>query len=351
MRVAARRGRDRGDGGGDAGAARGPGRAGTTARRRAAPVDPGCPPREEIGRCVEEDGSDLRDTASPRLRRLRGELRDGRTRVTEQLRRLARGSRVARAPAGGLRHRARRPAGARRARERARQREGIVHDASSSGQTLFVEPFAIVEATTGSPRRRARSGRRSRASCASCPRRWRSGRPTCARRSRRRRPSISRWRARRCRGAGAVRQSTRPGRCASSARHPLLDPATAVAIDLELADLRALVISGPNAGGKTVALKTVGLAALLHQAGLRPPAVEAALPVFDAVLADIGDEQSIEMSLSTFSGHVREPAWRSSRRRRRGRSCSSTSSPRAPIPSRAPRSPRRCSRDWSSWRG
>jgi len=89
------------------------------------------------------------------------------------------------------------------------------------------------------------------------------------------------------------------------ARHPLLDPTTAVPIDLDLGPLRALVISGPNTGGKTVALKTLGLAALLHQSGLRPPAVTAGLPVFDEVLADIGDQQSIEMSLSTFSGHIR----------------------------------------------
>ena len=89
------------------------------------------------------------------------------------------------------------------------------------------------------------------------------------------------------------------------ARHPLLDPATAVPIDFELGELRAVVISGPNTGGKTVALKTLGLAAVLHQCGLRPPADRLVLPVFDAVLADIGDEQSIAMSLSTFSGHVR----------------------------------------------
>jgi DNA mismatch repair protein MutS2 len=88
------------------------------------------------------------------------------------------------------------------------------------------------------------------------------------------------------------------------ARHPLLDPATAVPIDLDLGDLRALVISGPNTGGKTVALKTLGVAALLHQSGLRPPAARVALPVFDRLVADIGDQQSIEMSLSTFSAHI-----------------------------------------------
>ena len=89
------------------------------------------------------------------------------------------------------------------------------------------------------------------------------------------------------------------------ARHPLLERASAVPIDLELGSLRALVISGPNTGGKTVALKTLGLAAALYQSGLRPPADEAALPVFDEILVDIGDEQSIAMSLSTFSAHLR----------------------------------------------
>ncbi len=127
------------------------------------------------------------------------------------------------------------------------------------------------------------------------------------------------------------------------ARHPLLDPGTAVPIDLDLGDLRALVISGPNTGGKTVALKTLGLAALLHQSGLRPPAETAALPVFDEVLADIGDPQSIEMSLSTFSGHVCEPVAILRRGDASARSCSSTSSPPAPTRSRARRWRRRCS--------
>ncbi|MGH9677903.1 MAG: endonuclease MutS2, partial [Candidatus Acidiferrum sp.] len=96
-----------------------------------------------------------------------------------------------------------------------------------------------------------------------------------------------------------------------AARHPLLErnlrAKDGALVPLSLAmegPARQLIISGPNTGGKTVALKTVGLLALMFQSGIPLPAERAVLPLFDAVLADIGDYQSIEQNLSTFSAHV-----------------------------------------------
>ena len=175
---------------------------------------------------------------------------------------------------------------------------GIVHDASDSGRALrrAVRGRGADEPPLRSDRRRARRGGADPARAVRDGRRAGRGAARGRRGDGGDRPglalaTVSRgWHGTPVEHADEVRLA--------GARHPLLDPATAVPIDLELGPLRALVISGPNTGGKTVALKTLGLAALLHQSGLRPPAERAALPVFDAVLADIGDRQSIEMSLS-----------------------------------------------------
>ncbi len=272
----------------------------------AAAIEPSLAPlAAEIARSVEEDGSDLRDTASPALRKLRKELREGRQRVTDELRRLGRTSRLQEhLQEDFVTQRGGRPVFAVRATSR-RDVPGIVHDVSSSGQTLFVEPLEVVElnnrqSETKSAEREEVSRILRELSAAVGARAIElkalveaAGAIDVAVAS----AALSRsWRGSPVQVANAV--------CLLAARHPLLDPETAVPIDLDLGDLRALVISGPNTGGKTVALKTLGLAALLHQSGLRVPAKTAVLPVFDEVLADIGDRQSIEMSLSTFSGHI-----------------------------------------------
>ena len=187
--------------------------------------------------------------------------------------------------------------------------KGIVHDASGSGQTLFIEPMVAVE--LGNAWREAKAAEQEEVErildelSALVAANAEALRATLAALAR-----FDLWAAKAQLAVemDGVRAETadRPSVVLLGARHPGLT-GRVVPIDLRLGeDYTALVVTGPNTGGKTVTLRTLGLLALMHQAGLHVPAEAGSkLPVFSDVFADIGDEQSIAQSLSTFSGHLR----------------------------------------------
>lgn len=191
--------------------------------------------------------------------------------------------------------------------------KGIVHEVSSSGQTLFIEPEESVEKNNLLLVERGNLEAEIRRVLRGLSERLASGRVELAEFHRRilyfetlrakARYSLE------TRGTFAGSSSgSSPGAerlVLKEARHPLLGP-DAVPVDIAMnGSTRAVIITGPNTGGKTVTLKTIGLFALMNQWGLALPAAEGtALPVFDAVFADIGDDQSISQSLSTFSAHM-----------------------------------------------
>jgi DNA mismatch repair protein MutS2 len=251
---------------------------------------------------------ELLDTASPRLGTLRATVRVAYDRLRRRLDTLV-GSELGGAlqePIVTLRNG--RYVVPVRADARSRVK-GIVHDASGSGQTLFVEPLVVVE--LGNAWREAQAaveeeeGRILDELSALV-----GANATLLRETLEALAQFDFWAAKAQLAAelDGVRaaEAERDEVILLSARHPGLT-GRVVPIDLRLGDgYTALVITGPNTGGKTVALRTLGLLALMHQAGLHVPAEAGSrLPVFRDVFADIGDEQSIAQSLSTFSGHLR----------------------------------------------
>lgn len=183
---------------------------------------------------------------------------------------------------------------------------GIVHDVSSSGSTLYLEPQEMVERNNEiaelEGRYRQELHRILRELSAQVLGRSPEIQQTLE--------TLAELDALYARADYAIRSRCYPAEIAEQkirlidARHPLIQ--RCVPVSLELGEgYRVLIVTGPNTGGKTVTLKTVGLLALMNQFGLEIPAAEGSLlPIFDDVLADIGDEQSIEQSLSTFSAHI-----------------------------------------------
>lgn len=264
--------------------------------------------QHEINDCIDENGGVL-DSASPALRTIRQSLRAEEAKVRQKLESLIRGSNAAKMLSDAI-------ITIRNDRfvipvkqEYRGHYGGIVHDQSSSGQTLFIEPDAVVQANNEVQRLKVKEqaeierillalsanvqevahdlfvlvgllgeidvilakGKYGQANKCTMPKMNKEGYTKLVR-----------------------------------ARHPLLPIEEAVPNTIEFGrDITAIVITGPNTGGKTVTLKTVGLCTIMAQSGLPVPALDGSeLAVFEQIFADIGDEQSIEQSLSTFSSHM-----------------------------------------------
>lgn len=263
---------------------------------------------DELNRCILNE-DEMFDGASPALSRIRRELRVANEKVREKLNSMIRSStyqQYLQDPIITMRNgRFVIPV----KQEYRKQIPGLIHDQSGSGQTLFIEPAAVVE--LGNTFKKLLAQERdeierilSELTSVVAPYGediynalillgeidLRFAKAQLARDMNAVRPEMNdELRIRIVRG-----------------RHPLLDKAKAVPIDIWLGeDFKTLIITGPNTGGKTVTLKTVGLFTLMAQAGMFVPAdVGTRLGVFKNVYADIGDEQSIEQSLSTFSSHM-----------------------------------------------
>ena len=269
-------------------------------------IEPLTPLNNEIKRCILSE-DEIADEASPGLSRVRRSIKAAADRIHTQLNSILNSHRTYLQDAVITMRDGRYclPVKA----EYKNQVSGMVHDQSATGSTLFIEPMAIVKLNNEIRELEIQEQKEIEAVLASL--------------SNEAAPHIEELRLNMellaqldfiCAKAALSRQY----RCSApvfndkgrihikDGRHPLLDPQKVVPINIWLGkNFDLLIVTGPNTGGKTVSLKTVGLFTLMGQAGLHIPAWEGSeLAVFDEVFADIGDEQSIEQSLSTFSAHM-----------------------------------------------
>jgi DNA mismatch repair protein MutS2 len=261
----------------------------------------------EIRRCMPEEDT-FADDASPALRRIRRSQSSINDRIHSRLNEMVNGSYRTCLQDAVITMRNNRYCLPVKA-EYKNQVSGMVHDQSSTGSTLFIEPAAIVSMNNQLKELELQEQEEIERILQNLSflAAEHSGELLSNQHVLTELDFIF------AKGALALRQNaTRPllnqerRILIRKGRHPLIDPKAVVPIDIRLGDdFDLLVITGPNTGGKTVSLKTVGLFTLMGQAGLHIPALDRSeLSVFEEVYADIGDEQSIEQSLSTFSSHM-----------------------------------------------
>jgi len=270
-------------------------------------LQPLTPLSSEIRRCILSE-DEIADDASPTLRQIRRSMGITNDRIRSQLNSMVNGSTRTYLQDAVITQRNGRYCIPVKAEHRS-QVPGMIHDQSSTGSTLFVEPMAVVKLNNDLRELELQEEKEIEVILAHL-----SG--LVAENSEEVHNDILLLteldfifaRAMLAKSYDGSRPDfNEEGRISiKKGRHPLLDPKKVVPVDITLGDtFDLLVISGPNTGGKTVSLKTVGLFTLMGQAGLHIPAFDhSELSVFTEVFADIGDEQSIEQSLSTFSSHM-----------------------------------------------
>ncbi|MFN2189436.1 MAG: endonuclease MutS2, partial [Candidatus Promineifilaceae bacterium] len=286
-----------------------------------------------ISSALDERGEVL-DTASPKLAEIRRNLRIVQDRIQDKLRSLLNSSRNQYLQEPTITTRGGRYVVPLMANHKGRIK-GIVHDQSNSGATLWIEPLNTVDLNNeyrSLEIAEEEEIQRILSELSALVAQYGDAikriverlaeldlifaKAFLAQKSDAVMPEFVPWRepATSSSGASDLQNDEPPGKSVQhpgstvwikGARHPLLDPDSVVPTDVLVDEETFIVlITGPNTGGKTVSLKTIGLMILMAQSGLHLPAVEARISAFEDVFADIGDEQSIEQNLSTFSGHL-----------------------------------------------